>query len=634
MNTTATHTAAGAQLRRGEVLALALGALGVVYGDIGTSPLYAIREAFHGFFALEVTAANVLGVLSLMIWAMILVVAIKYLTVLLRVDHQGQGGILALLTILITCVRSRLLLGALTALALFGASLLYGDGIITPALSVLSAVEGLEVSAPSLSKLVLPITVAILVALFAVQRRGTGPIGRVFGPIVLLWLTTIGSIGLLGVLADPTVLRAFDPRWAVRFFGANGTHGFMVLSAVVLVVTGGEALYADLGHFGRAPIRIAGFGLAIPALLLNYLGQGALLLRNPAAAYNPFYELVPGWLRNPMVVLATAATVVASQALITACFSLTQQLVHLGFIPRVRIQHRSHRMAGQIYVPQVNTFLMIACITLVVVFRHSSALAAAYGLAVVGTMLVTTVLFYFVARWVLHWRRWLAAALAGVFLVIEMALLGANLMKLAHGAWIPLVIGAVFFTLMSTWRRGRELLTANLDSEPALPTESLVVDLSAKKLHRVPGTAVFMTRAARGLPQVLLHHIKHNRVLHQRVILLTVETLTVPEVVEANRLEIQDLGEGLFRVILRHGFMETPSIEDALSSKPIGGEPIELSRTSFYLGRETILPKGAGRMALWRKRLFGMMSRVADPATLFFELPPNRVIELGKQVAL
>jgi KUP system potassium uptake protein len=621
--------------RRRDVAALTLAAIGVVYGNIGTSPLYAMREAFHGTFAVPASPANVLGVLSLMIWALALVIALKYLVVLLRADHQGQGGIIALLTILLRDGRRpRRLLAWITTVSLFGAALLYGDGVITPAMSVLSAVEGLEVSAPALRRLVIPLTLAILVALFSVQSRGTGRIGAVFGPVILLWFTAIGAAGVWGIVQEPGVLRAFDPTLAVRFFAANGGMGFVVLSAVVLVVTGGEALYADLGHFGRRPIRLAGFAVALPALVLNYLGQGALLLGRPDAARSPFYELVPAWARNPMVLLATAATVVASQALITACYSLTQQLVHLGYIPRVRIVHTSHRVEGQIYVPQVNSFLAVACVVLVLVFRDSSRMAAAYGLAVVGTMLVTTVLFYFVARQRWQWSRLGAGSLAGCFALMESALLGANVLKLAHGAWIPLVVGAALYTLMSTWRRGRDLLVASLASEAPLPAESLVADLAASKLHRVAGTAVFMTRQAHGLPQVLLHHLKHNRVLHERVILLTVEPVPTPEVAEERRLEVRDLGEGLHRVVLRHGFMEPPRIAAALSGKQVGGLPVELPRTSFYLGRETILPSGTGGMARWRKRLFGVMSRNAETATFFFGLPPNRVVELGTQVAL
>jgi KUP system potassium uptake protein len=584
---------------------------------------------------MAVTPENILGVLSLMIWALILVVAIKYLTVSLLADHEGQGGLLALLTILMTTGgSSQRLISFSSALALFGAALLYGDGIITPAMSVMAAIEGLEVSAPSLSPLVLPLTIGILVGLFSVQSRGTGRIGSVFGPVVLVWFASIAAVGLRGVLMEPSVLQAFNPIWGVRFFAHNGGPGFFVLSAVVLVVTGGEALYADLGHFGRRPIRTAGFFVAIPALLMSYLGQGALLLGSPESAHSPFFELVPAWGRNVMVLVATAATVVASQAMITASYSLTQQLVNLGYLPRVRIVHLSHAIQGQIYVPAVNTILMLGCITLVVVFRNSSMLAAAYGLAVVGTMLVTTVLFFFVA--LRHWR-WpapAAGALAGSFFVIEVALLGANVLKIAHGAWIPLVSGTALYVVMSTWYRGRRLLAASLDSAALVPAETLVSDLASGKLHRVPGTAVFMTRVQRGLPQVLLHHIKHNRVLHDRVILLSVEALAVPVARTDRRVEVEELGAGLFRMIVRHGFMEGPEIEAALAGNPVGGEPVELGRTSFYLGRETILPTGAGRMARWRKRLFGLMSRNAETAMLYFGLPPNRVVELGTQVAL
>ena len=634
----ATPSAATGRLpgTRRELAALSLGALGVVYGNIGTSPLYAIREAFHGPWAVPVRPENVLGVLSLMIWALVLVIAIKYLAVLLRADHQGQGGIIALLTILIPTggsSRSRTL-AWITTVSLFGAALLYGDGVITPSMSVLSAVEGLEVSAPGLGRLVIPLTLAILIALFAMQSRGTGRIGAVFGPVILIWFAAIAAAGVWGVGQEPRVLGAFNPLWAVRFFADNGAMGFLVLSAVVLVVTGGEALYADLGHFGRRPIRIAGFAVALPALVLNYLGQGALLLERPAAAHAPFYELVPAWGRFPMVILATAATVVASQALITACYSLTQQLVHLGYIPRVRIIHTSARIEGQIYVPQVNTFLVVACVAMVVLFQDSSRMAAAYGLAVVGTMLVTTILFYFVARRHWGWGVLPAGSLAGCFALLEAALLGANLLKLAHGAWIPVVVGVGLYVLMSTWRRGRALLSASLKSEAALPSEALVADLAARKLPRVAGTAVFMTRLARGLPQVLLHHLKHNRVLHERVILLTVEPLPVPEVAADQRVEILELGQGLFRVVIRHGFMELPGIPGELTRQPVGGQAIDLAGTSFYLGRETILPSGAGRMARWRKRLFGVMARNAETPALFFGLPPNRVVELGTQIAL
>ncbi len=625
------HSGSGS---RRELLVLSLGALGIVYGDIGTSPLYAVREAFHGPFAIAATPGNVLGVMSLVIWVMTLIIVVKYLTLLLRADHQGQGGILALLTMLTGDVRS---VGRHRAvfivLGLFGAALLYGDGIITPAISVLSAVEGLAVAAPSLESLVVPVTVAILLVLFAAQRRGTGPIGVVFGPLILVWMVVIALLGIRGIATEPGVLAAFNPVHAVRFFLANGKEGFLILSAVVLVVTGGEALYADLGHFGRRPIRLSWFTVAFPALILNYLGQGAFLLRNPDATFNPFYELAPQWARFPLVLLATAATVVASQALISACFSLTQQLVNLGYMPRVEIIHTSARFEGQIYVPTINTFLMLSCITLVLFFRSSSSLAAAYGLSVTGTMAVTTVLFYFVARSRWNWSALHAGAWAGCFLAIELALLGANLVKILHGGWVPLAVGAALYLLMSTWRKGR-LLVIESFRDAVLDMEPFLAEVAARNPPRVPGTAVFMTREQKGVPPVLLHHLKHNEVLHQNVILLSVVAERVPEVSLESQIEVIDLGTGVYRMILRHGFMSAPNITQALSAIKLGDQPINLARTSFYFGRETILPTGRGRMARWRKKLFAIMSRNATPATAFFGVPPNRVVELGTQVAL
>ena len=613
---------------------LALGALGVVYGDIGTSPLYSVKESVHGPFAVPATPENVLGILSLMIWSILLMVVLKYLTILLRADHQGQGGILALLTLLTS---SELVSGRrrtlVTSLGLFGAALLYGDGIITPAVSVLSAVEGLGVVAPALGKLVVPVTLAILIVVFAVQSRGTGKIGVVFGPVVFLWFLTIGGLGLLELVHRPEVLLAVNPLHAASFFASNGWTGFFVLSSVVLVVTGGEALYADLGHFGRAPIRLAWYTVALPALLLNYFGQGALLLRHPESAHNPFYELAPAWAQIPLILIATAAAVVASQALISASFSLTQQLVNLGYIPRVNIVHTSAALPGQIYVPKINTFLMIACVLLVASFRTSSSLAAAYGLAVVGTMGITTVLFYFVAR--LHWK-WspgLAGSVAGLFLVIELAFLCANLIKIKQGGWVPLAVGLFLYLLMSTWRKGRLLLADTL-KDATLGIEPFLADISHRKPHRVPGTAVFMTRQTTGVPQVLLHHLKHNGVLHEQVVLLSVIPERVPEVEAKQRYRCEELGQGLFRVHIRHGFMESPNVYKVLTSKEIGGRKLNLQRTSFYFGRETILYDGRGKMSRWRKRLFSLMARNANSATAYYDIPPNRVVELGTQVAL
>lgn len=613
---------------------LALGALGVVYGDIGTSPLYAFKESVHGPFAVAPTPENIFGILSLMIWSILLMVVLKYLTILLRADHQGQGGILALLTLLTS---SDLVKGRrrtlVTSLGLFGAALLYGDGIITPAVSVLSAVEGLGVTAPGLSKVVVPVTLIILIAVFALQSRGTGKIGVMFGPVVLVWFVCIGGLGLKGLLHRPEILGAANPIHAISFFTSNGWTGFFVLSSVVLVVTGGEALYADLGHFGRAPIRLAWYTVALPALLLNYFGQGALLLQHPDSAHNPFYELAPAWAQIPMILIATAAAVVASQALISASFSLTQQLVNLGYIPRVSIVHTSAALPGQIYVPKVNTFLMIACVLLVATFRTSSSLAAAYGLAVVGTMGITTILFYFVAR--LHWR-WsvaLAGSVAGVFLAIEIAFLGANVIKLKQGGWVPLAVGLFLYLLMSTWRKGRLLLADTL-KDATLGIEPFMADIAHRKPHRVPGTAVFMTRQSTGVPQVLLHHLKHNGVLHEQVILMSVIPERMPEVDRKARYSCEELGQGMFRILVRHGFMESPNVFKQLGGKEIGGKKLNLQRTSFYFGRETILYDGRGKMSRWRKRLFSLMARNANSATAFYDIPPNRVVELGTQVAL
>ncbi len=618
---------------RRELALLSLGALGIVYGDIGTSPLYAVREAFYGPFAIAINDVNVLGVISLMLWTIVVLVVVKYLGLLLRADHQGQGGILALLTLLTDSRASGRRRAAFIVLGLVGASLLYGDGMITPAISVLSAVEGLTIAAPGLSQLVVPLTVGILLVLFAAQKRGAGSIGFVFGPVILVWMVVLALLGVRGILAEPRVLAALNPIHALRFFLENGPTGFLVLSAVVLAVTGGEALYADLGHFGRLPIRLSWFTVAFPALVLNYLGQGALLLQTPADAIHPFYELAPSWGRFPLVLLATAATVVASQALISASFSLTKQLVNLGYIPRVEIVHTSDRYEGQIYVPRINTLLMLTCVTLVLAFRSSSALAAAYGLSVTGSMAVTTILFYFVARTHWQWSRLRAGLVAGCFLIIELALLSANVVKIVHGGWVPLAVGGVLYVLMSTWRKGRLLLRETF-RDSILDMEPFLAEVANRNPPRVPGTAVFMTREQKGVPPVLLHHLKHNEVLHQQVVLLSVVAERVPDVPPDQRVEVVELGSGLYRMVLRHGFMSAPNVTQSLAETKLGDHSINLARTSFYFGRETILPTGRGRMARWRKRLFGVMARNASSATEYFGIPPNRVVELGTQVAL
>ena len=626
---------------RGPVLAgLVLAALGVVYGDIGTSPLYALRECFTGEHGLPPTVDNVLGILSLIVWSLNFVVSFKYISLVMRADNRGEGGILALMAL----VRQKGITGrtqirrVLIPLGLFGAALLYGDGVITPAISVLGAMEGLKVVAPAFDPFVVPITVAILFALFLFQKRGTAGVGAVFGPITLVWFACIALLGIRGILLDASVIRALNPWYAVKFFMEDGLRGFLVLGAVVLVFTGGEALYADMGHFGKRPIRIAWFGLVLPALLLNYFGQGALLLHDPAAARNPFYALVPTPLLLPMIVVATLAAIVASQALISGAFSLTQQAVQLGYCPRVTIKHTSHTEAGQVYIPEVNQALAVACIGLVLAYRSSSNLAAAYGIAVTGTMTITTVLYYEVmrARW--RWPLWKAGGLAGLFLVVDVTFFGANLVKVTHGGWFPIVVALGIFTLMATWKQGRVLL-AGIMRENALPMGLFLQDIARRKPPRVPGVAVFLTSDSSGAPPVLLHHLKHNQVLHERVILLSVVTKEIPVVAERDRLRSIGLGEGICQVIAHYGFMESPDVPavvKALSqAPPVGlGLTINLMQTTFYLGRETLIATGGRKMARWRKKLFVVMTRNAQSAASFFGLPPNRVVELGAQIQL
>jgi KUP system potassium uptake protein len=626
---------------RGRVLAgLALAALGVVYGDIGTSPLYAVKECFSGQHGIAPTVENVLGILSLIVWSLNFVVSLKYISLVMRADNRGEGGILALMAL----VRSKGVAGRirirrlLLPLGLFGAALLYGDGVITPAISVLGAMEGLSVVTPAFDPFVVPITVGILLALFLFQQRGTAGVGAVFGPITLIWFACISALGVRGIMLEPSVLRAVNPWYAVEFFVTDGWRGFLILGAVVLVFTGGEALYADMGHFGKRPIRVAWFGLVLPALLLNYFGQGALLLHDPSSARNPFYSLVPSSLLVPMIVVATAAAIVASQALISGAFSLTQQAVQLGYSPRVTIRHTSHTEMGQVYIPEVNQALAVACIGLVLAYRSSTNLAAAYGIAVTGTMSITTVLYYEVMRTRWQWPLWKAGGIAGLFLAIDLSFLGANLIKVAHGGWFPIVVAIGIFTLMATWKQGRALL-AGILRENSLPMDLFLQDIKRRQPPRVPGVAVFLTSAAGGAPPVLLHHLKHNQVLHERVILLSIVTKDIPSVPEKDRIQCTELGEGFCTVLAHYGFMETPDVPTIVRAleppPPRGlGIKINLMQTTFYLGRETLIATGRARMARWRKKLFIVMTRNAQPATAFFGLPPNRVVELGAQIQL
>ena len=610
--------------------AMAIGAIGIVFGDIGTSPLYALKECFSPESTHHVapTPANILGVLSLVFWSLTMVISVKYLTFIMRADNDGAGGILALFALVPEKVGKtgrRLIV----MLALFGTALLYGDGVITPAISVLSAIEGLHVATSALTPVVLPLTVGVLLALFLAQKFGTGGIGRVFGPTTLAWFAVISLLGARQVLAYPEVLHAIDPRYGFRFLLENGSHGFLVLGSVFLVVTGGEALYADMGHFGRGPIRLGWYTVVFPALLLNYFGQGALLLHDPGAASNPFYGLVPSWALYPVVAIATAATVVASQALISGVFSLTQQGMQLGFFPRVTVVHTSKWTVGQIYIPEVNGALLLASVGCVLLFKTSSALAAAYGIAVTGTMGITTIIYYFVLTHAWKWPKWKALALCGTFLVIDFAFFGANAAKFLHGGWFPIAMAAVVFTVMTTWKRGRRDLGDAITST-LLPLDSFLADLELTKPHRVKGAAVFMASSSKGTPPALMHHFKHSKVVHEQTVLLTVENVHIPEVADDVRTTVVPKGQGVTQVTVRYGFMEHPDIPRALKS--CKGLTLDLARTSYYLGRETLLPNGKSRMARWRKSLFAFVSRNSRPATAYFGLPPNRVVELGMQI--
>jgi KUP system potassium uptake protein len=620
-------------VEKSRLLSLSLLALGIVYGDIGTSPLYALRECFYGTHAVAVTPANVMGVLSLIFWSLVVVVMLKYHIYVIRFDNRGEGGILALMG-LVAMDKSRraAVRNVLIILGVFGAALLYGDGMITPAISVLSAVEGLEIATPFFKPYVLPLTIIVLVILFVFQRRGTAGIGAVFGPIMLVWFSTLALMGIRGILWAPSVLLAINPVHAVRFFAANGIHGFLVLGAVFLVTTGGEALYADLGHFGEKPIQVDWFFITGPSLLLHYLGQGALLLRDPAAAHNPFYRLAPSWALYPLVILATMATVIASQAIISGVFSLTRQAIQLGYLPRMQIVHTSRAEIGQIYMPAVNWMLMFATIALVVGFRSSSALAGAYGVAVSLTMIITTVLAYVVARDLLGWSTLTAAAVTAGFLIGDCAFLGANLAKIADGGWFPLVIAAIVFTVMTTWRKGRQILSARL-REGALSPALFVQSLRTRQPVRVPGTAVFMHRSSDAVPPALLHSLKHYKALHQQVILLTIATEEVSHLGDEERMTIDDYGEGIYRLTGRYGYMEEPDVPALLARAAESGLRVPEMDTTYFLGRETlIVTKRPSGMATWREKLFAWMMRNAESAARFFRLPPNRVVELGAQI--
>ncbi len=612
--------------------ALALGALGVVFGDIGTSPLYTMKEVFGGHH-LALTQSNVLGILSLVFWSLMLVVSLKYVSIMMRADNKGEGGILALLALAQGHAplesRSR---RVLMVLGFLGASLFFGDSLITPAISVLSAVEGLEIGAPALHPFIVPLALGILLGLFVIQRHGTTTIGRLFGPVMLVWFGVLGFLGLLSVLQHPEVLAALLPIHALNFFIAHGTASFLILGAVVLAITGAEALYTDMGHFGRHPIQLIWFAYVLPALVLNYFGQGALLLAHPEAVRNPFFLLAPEWALYPMVGLATMATVIASQAVISGAFSVTRQVIQMGYAPRLIIRHTSATEAGQIYIPFVNWALMIGIALLVLGFQNSSNLAAAYGIAVTGTFAIDTILVCIVMR--VRWDLSLRATLAGmlIFLSIDLAFFGANAVKIPDGGWFPLVVAGLIFTLLVTWKRGREMVLRRL-RETALPLAPFVADLLEYPPLRVPGTAVFMTADAKGVPSALLHNLKHNKVLHERVVILNIRYAEIPYVPADDRLEMTKLAESFFHVVVRYGFMDDIDIPKAMSECPCGME-FDLMDTTFFFSRENLIPTRGEGMMVWREHLFATMARNAASPMTFFRIPANRVVELGTQLEI
>lgn len=613
--------------------ALTLGSIGVVYGDIGTSPLYAVRESVLAAVGPHVPASEevILGILSLIVWALILIVSIKYVTILLRANNNGEGGTLALMALAQRAMRGRGLV--VIALGMISAALFYGDAMITPALSVLSAVEGLQVMTPALSAYVVPLAVLILFALFAVQSRGTARVASFFGPITLVWFVALASAGAWHVVQNPAVLGAFNPVHGVSFLFSHGVIGLLTLGAVFLVVTGSEALYADLGHFGPGPIRMAWFTVALPALTINYLGQGALLLADPKAIENPFFLLYPEWALLPMVVLATAATVIASQAVISGAYSLTRQAIQLGLLPRLEIRHTSEAQFGQIYMPRVNTLLLLGVLLLVVLFKSSGALASAYGIAVTGTMVVTALLALIVIWRFWNWPLWAAAALMVPFLFIDLTFLGANLLKVFQGGWVPLLIGAIVMTIMITWRRGARIL-ADKTRRLETPIDSLIDSLEKKELCRVPGTAVFLTADPESAPTALLHSLKHYKVLHEQNVVLTMFTETTPRVPAAERVSIEPLGGSFQRVLLRFGFMETPNVPKALGLARKEGLSFDIMSTSFFLSRRAVRSDARSQMPAWQDRLFILLARNADDASSYFQLPTDRVVEIGTQVAV
>jgi KUP system potassium uptake protein len=632
-NAGAAAPAAGHGHSQEGLLKLSVGAIGVVFGDIGTSPLYAFRETFAGHHPLDLDTPHIMGAISLMFWSMMLVVTLKYVSIIMKADNKGEGGSLALLALISRSVPSQRWSAGIVLLGVFATALFYGDSMITPAVSVLSAVEGLAVVNPAFGNLVVPLAVAILIFLFFIQRSGTSRVATLFGPIMMIYFISIATLGIMSILKHPDILWAINPLYALDFFLLTPLQAFLALGAVVLAVTGAEALYADMGHFGRKPIRLSWLWFVLPALMLNYMGQGSLLIREGASALqSPFYNLAPDAFRLPLVGIATLAAIIASQAVITGAFSVTQQAIQLGFMPRLRIAHTSASTAGQIYIPLMNWGLMIMVILLVLTFQTSSNLTAAYGIAVTGAMFIDNVLLTVVLFKLWKWPTWISVPLLAVFYLVDGAYLVANLTKIPDGGWFPLFIGLIVFTMLTTWAKGRKLMMDRL-REAAMPIPVFIASASNSAV-RVSGTAVFMTSTPDGVPHALLHNLKHNKVLHERVVLLTVKIADVPMVVSTARYEIEDLGRGFFRVILNYGFMEEADVPAALTQVSGCGQNFKMMETSFFLARQTLLPSARPGMRIWREKLFAWMLRNAESAMEFFRLPTNRVIELGSQVEI
>ena len=606
-----------------------------MFGDIGTSPLYAVKETFSPDHGIPLTADNILGGLSTMFWALMIVVSLKYVLLIMRADNRGEGGIMALIALAASAVRDQPHWRVpLMLIGIFGASLFYGDAVLTPAISVLSAVEGLHIGTTIFDPYVVPIAVGVLLALFAFQSRGTATVGRLFGPVTMLWFVALGAAGISGIVRAPAILAALNPLHAFLFLTSHGAASFVVLGAVVLAVTGAEALYADMGHFGKDAVRIGWFSLVAPALVLNYFGQGALLMVRPDAVTNPFYLLLPGWALYPMIALATAATVIASQAVISGAYSMTRQAVQLGFLPRINVVHTSAREIGQIYIPTINWLLCAVVIAAVIGFGSSSRLAGAYGVAVTATMMVDTLLTFFVIRYAWHYPLWLCATATGFFLVVDLAFFSATLLKIADGGWFPLAIGGCVFVMMTTWRRGREHLFGRLLAS-SVPLEAFLKSLFLDPPQRVPGTAVFLTATPDATPHALLHNLNHNKVLHERIVFLTVDIRDEPWVSNKERVVCQKLGHGCWRVRVSYGFLDRPDVTRALGQCAGAGLPMEMMETSFFLSRELIAAaEGGAGMARWRDRMFAAMARNAGSITDFFNIPPNRVIELGTRIEI